>query len=207
MRWPLPQSVKQMSIPATVRFQELQFRFWAPYRVAKRAKQRGIENRICRLGRSLCGADSVAVDVGANYGFVSLVLAQTGATVHSFEIEPRIARVLRRSTKGLPNVRVHGFGVGVEPLTRLDSVLDRADFLKVDTDGSDLSVLMGAKKLLADSHPVVVVEMTVNQQEIYDLLRDVGYRHFIGMNNETVTPGEWPANLIASVGKVSIPPR
>ena len=58
---------------ADVRWQDLSFSLTAPYRVLHQARRNGIENRICRLARSILRPEDAAVDVGANYGFVSLV--------------------------------------------------------------------------------------------------------------------------------------
>jgi hypothetical protein len=58
---------------------------------------------------------------------------------------------------------------------------------------------------LEQFHPVVVVEMNRDEQLIYELLEGVGYSHFIGMENEPVVAGNWPANLIASSRPVTIP--
>ena len=55
----------------------------------------------------------------------------------------------------------HGVGGPVEPLTvpmrRLDDLVDRADFLKIDVEGAELGVLRGASRLL-DTGMVVLFE-------------------------------------------------
>src|SRR5262245_33378093 len=51
-----------------VRFERLEFQFTAPYRTWVRARQKGIENRICRLFLSHCRDGFVGIDVGANCG-------------------------------------------------------------------------------------------------------------------------------------------
>lgn len=55
--------------------------------------------------------------------------------------------------------------------------------------------------------PVIVIEMTKHQNEIYEMLRSYGYQNFIGTDKKSVIPGIWPANLIASMQLVSIPER
>jgi hypothetical protein len=49
----------------------------------------------------------------------------------------------------------HGLGGPVEPLTvpmrRLDDLVDRADFLKIDVEGAELGVLRGGSRLLDTS--------------------------------------------------------
>jgi len=41
-------------------------------------------------------SDDIALDIGANVGDISSLLARTGATVHAFEPDPNAYRVLRR---------------------------------------------------------------------------------------------------------------
>ncbi|HSV73498.1 MAG TPA: FkbM family methyltransferase [Chthonomonadales bacterium] len=79
--------------------------------------------------------------------------------------------------------------------------------LKVDVDGGDLDVLVGARQLLGEHRPLVVVEMHDKQQGIYDLLQETGYRYLVGMRGERVSPGAWPPNMFASMEEVRIPPR
>src|SRR5690349_4846261 len=52
------------------------FRFSAPYQVLYRAQASGIENSICRLARARLGEGDTAIDVGANYGFISIVMGK-----------------------------------------------------------------------------------------------------------------------------------
>ena len=79
--------------------------------------------------------------------------------------------------------------------------------LKVDVDGADFGVLEGAQDLLRTHRPLIIVEMADRQGEIYDLLRETGYRHLLGMRGESVSPGAWPPNLIASMDEVRFPRR
>ena len=217
----------------TISWMDLRFPFTAPYQVLEKARARGVENRICRLARSLLGPGDLAVDVGANYGFVTMVAAHSvapGGRVISFEIEPRICRALRGSidAAGLADtVRLVERGAGAVDeegnegdagagLVRVDTVLDGLDlerfrFLKVDVDGLDLDVLRGAAESLRRAKPTVVIEMTRDGAEIYALLRELGYSRFMDQDNRAFEPdgpdGPWPENLIASDAPVRIPDR
>jgi len=206
-----------------VRFERLSFHFAAPYRTWVKAKQSGIESRICRLLLSRCRDGSVGIDVGANAGFITTVMALGAAPsgkVFSFEADPAYFEVLRR------NIRANGLGGVCEPFrafvgsdetgdgrVSLDAMarqlaLKRVDVLKVDVDGPDLDVLRGGRELLAKFRPLVVVEMSANQEAIYRFLKDeVGYTTLLDMSGEAVVPGQWPPNLIAGDGTIVLPER
>lgn len=140
------------------------------------------------LLRQLVRPGDTAVDVGANIGYVTLLLAQTvgpGGNVHAFEPDPDNLLELERTVaqNRLPNVRVHpcavGDAEGVASLAsginarlrtegtvpvrvrRLDDVLrgQRVDFLKIDVEGHEGAVLAGATRLLAEQRPRLFVEV------------------------------------------------
>jgi hypothetical protein len=208
-------------VDGQVKWEDLTFTFMAPYKIFWGASRSGIENRICRLARSILRPGDTAIDVGANYGFVSLVMGKSVApngNVISFEIDTTIARVLVK-TMEINNLsivsQIISKGAGPKTagcLVTVDSVIKKIStsnikFMKVDTDGDDFGVLNGSLRLLKQSHPVIVVELTDKQEDIFDLLRSCEYRYFMGMNNESVVPGCWPPNLIASIEPVKIPER
>ncbi len=203
-----------------VAWRDFRFQFSAPFQVFDRAERRGVENRICRLAQSLLADGDSAIDVGANYGFVSLVLGRCVAPagrVLSFEIDPRIRAAVAesRDASGLAEViQLAPKGAGAtdtDALTTVDSAarelsLERIRFLKIDVDGLDFEVLQGAADTLRAWHPVVVIEMTRSAEAIYDALAGAGYRHFMDQENQPVQRGDRVENLIASVEPVRIPP-
>lgn len=201
-------------------WRDFRFQFSAPVQVFDRAERRGVENRICRLAQSLLEPGDSAVDVGANYGFISLVLGrcvEPGGRVLSFEIDPLIREAVTtsRDASGLGEViQLASKGAAATDtgaLTTVDSAvrelsLERLRFLKIDVDGLDFEVLQGATDTLRAWHPVVVIEMTRSAEAIYDALADAGYRCFMDQENQPVVRGERVENLIASVEPVRIPP-
>jgi hypothetical protein len=206
------------TVGGIVCWEDIEFHFTAPYRVYWQAQKNGIENSICRLARAILQKGGSAVDVGTNYGFVSLVMAKSvrGGRVFSFEIEPRICGVISRTIERndlSETVTLIPYGVSNETtdgFVTIDSIVDqyhveRLSFIKIDVDGGDFEVLEGARKTIREHLPVIVIEMGERQQEIYDLLCGLGYTHFIGQNNRPITPERWPANLIASTHPVRIP--
>jgi hypothetical protein len=140
----------------TVEFERLSFRFSAPLQILAQARARGIEARISRFIMSECGEGAVAVDVGANCGFLSLVMglsAGPGGRVISFERDPFFYGAL---TENLRTNHLEGSctaihcaaGTGEGATQSVDSVVERPgltrlDFLKVDTEGFDERVLRG----------------------------------------------------------------
>lgn len=50
---------------------------------------------------------TVLVDVGANYGEIGLSVSRPGTDLHLFEPNPRVAKYLRRSIAGNPDVVLH----------------------------------------------------------------------------------------------------
>ena len=212
---------EEETVSGEVSWEDQQFAFTAPFQVFHRAATRGIENRICRLARSVLRPGDTAIDVGSSYGFITLVLAagvQRQGVVVAMEIDPLIRRHLVRTiaANGLSEiVRVIPKGAGSADsakLTTVDSIvigeeLGKVSFLKIDVDGQDLAVLQGAAEVLKRLQPLVVVEMTQDQDEIYETLLEAGYSHFMDQSNRPVRPDAWPPNLIASLEPVAVPPR
>lgn len=101
------------------------FYFYAPVPIAIKAKERGIENTLLRISWKLLSniaqeAELNIVDVGANYGFLSLVYAswlkEGRGQVFSFEPHPQIARILRKSIRKnrFNNIQLFNVAVGRE---------------------------------------------------------------------------------------------
>ncbi|MBN1120295.1 MAG: FkbM family methyltransferase [Anaerolineae bacterium] len=153
------------------------------------------------------------VDVGANYGYLTLVMAQQvspGGTVLSFEPNPNICPVLVR------NIGDNGYrSVGrafecaiaavdghmlpfqfprcdqpIDVLTRtVDSIvaehdLSALDLIKIDIDGPELEALRGAAESIRKYRPVIVTEVNRQKDEILHFLTDLGYRCFDIRGNE-----------------------
>ena len=90
------------AIDGLIEWQDLQFQFAAPYQILYRAQNKGIENSICRLARAILEDTDISIDVGANYGFVTLIMGmsvQPNGLVFSFEIDPYIRGVLNDTIK------------------------------------------------------------------------------------------------------------
>ena len=114
----------------TVCWEGWTFTYAAPYKSFIKAKERGIENRICRLARATLRPGDTGIDIGANYGFVSMVMAKSvmpKGLVLSFEVDPSIAHVLGTTLQknSLDSVaRVIGKGAGAGAADKLVTVDD-----------------------------------------------------------------------------------
>ncbi|BFU59512.1 MULTISPECIES: FkbM family methyltransferase [Rodentibacter] len=71
------------------------------------------------------------------------------------------------------------------PLISIDSLqLERIDFIKIDVEGMELSVLTGALESIKRHKPIMTIEiLKSNQQEIINLLAPLNYKFFpMGIN-------------------------
>lgn len=131
--------------------------------------------------RSLIQDGAEVVDVGANVGLYSLIAAGLGAHVTSFEPEPDNFALLSKNcptaTKyqyaladaegtlelhlSKDNMGKHSFYLSGESITvptkTLDSLITKADLIKIDVEGAEMMVLDGMKSILA-SKPILMVE-------------------------------------------------
>lgn len=120
----------------------------------------------------------VVFDVGANVGYMAIQFAKVAKMVHLFEPAPRAVRLLRKTVSLYPNMVLHetavsdragvcGFreeasldvshvaeeGIQVQAIT-LDSLNIQPAFIKIDVEGHERSVLLGAKKILENGPKV-----------------------------------------------------
>lgn len=202
-------------------FENVSFYFSAPFSIFRHAKESGIEARITRLAMSFLHPGAVAIDVGANYGFITLAMGKCASPlgkVIAYEPVSHICQVLLGSinrSKLLGVCLVVPQPVGkqkINSFVTLDSEIERLgitrlDFIKIDVDGGDYDVLLGSKNTLERFHPPLVIEMHENKQLIVEFLKALGYIYMIGMNNEEFDGLNFPANLIASTQPIKIPPR
>jgi precorrin-6B methylase 2 len=197
------------------------FFFSAPYQVYYHAKSSGIEAGLSRCAMSQLKSGSVAIDVGASYGFLTIIMAlsvKPTGKVLSFEPDLNTYNILKSNINNNSldsNCLLLKKAVGSiddDNTITLDRFLQQngfgnVNFIKIDVDGDDFNVLLGAKNMLRRNHPVVVVEMEKNQYAIYDLLNEIGYSHFYNTAGKKIAIGEWPPNLVAAINEIKIPQR
>ena len=178
-------------------------------------RERAVHER--KLIESLVSTGDRVVDVGANIGYYLLLFEKlAGPTGHVFCVEPEEdnLRELNQqlSINNFQNVTIHpcaagasnaevgfiaglngrcrpeasaGCQVTVRPLD--DLVPDRVDFLKIDVEGYEGSVLAGARRILKQDKPNLFLELhpaAIEQlgDDIEGMVRDIA---------ETYSSVEW----------------
>jgi FkbM family methyltransferase len=83
-------------------------------------------------------AKDVYVDVGANYGFTSVPLANVFKEIHSFEILPSVVECLQENTKEFPNIKIYPFGLGREESNKTIAHYPKYSLISqiINSDGS-----------------------------------------------------------------------
>jgi hypothetical protein len=134
------------------------------------------ESEIAPYVRRFCRPGTVSVDVGANVGYYSLVFAQRcRAPVVSYEPDPSVRERLVRNLDLNPqssgwidlrdSVVTDADGPGSVTLDTDLAETAPVGLLKVDVEGAEAGVLAGARRLLVESHPDVIVETHSEEAE------------------------------------------
>lgn len=127
------------------------------------------------------------IDAGANYGFLSVGFSKFFQNVEAFELSSDIRHHLEINVKNIPNIRVHQKGLydtttsvnfklrdqsgasgiiehgGVtEQVTTLDSFnFDDVDLLKIDVEGAEEHLIIGAENTIKNANLLFVVNFFV----------------------------------------------
>jgi FkbM family methyltransferase len=126
-----------------------------------------------------------AIDIGANYGFVTCGLAQNFQKVYSFEINPKLSKCLINNTSCYGNVTVYTFGLsnnenevllqdhsssGMVKINNeggtiksnvktLDSLnIEDVDLIKIDVEGHEYEVILGGIQTITKYKPLLFFE-------------------------------------------------
>lgn len=143
--------------------------------------------------RRLLGPGMRCVDIGGNNAYYAMIFARlSGVEVVSVDFAPDAMMLAERNLAHNPElaalVRVHRAYVAAETIPEqgivtLDELLASdaigpPDFLKIDVEGSELSVLRGATEVLRSWRPHVIVETHAPEleAEVARLLVSAGYR-------------------------------
>jgi len=144
------------------------------------------EKNVLKTILSLTNKNSIFVDIGAHIGFYTVRLALKCKHVHAIEPNPESAYILRRNIElnNIKNVTVHQCACGrthskakiyvadtcttliprtgrktievdVKPL---DSLVNYCDVVKIDVEGFEEEVLLGAENLITHVKPIWVIE-------------------------------------------------
>jgi len=167
----------------------------------------GHEPNVTSLFYSLVEKGMTVVDVGANFGYFTILAAKlvgNEGLVLAFEPEPTVYKALIKNIQvnNWNNVRPLQLAVGdlngkefnispnVNPLETisLDSFLQTdVDIVKIDVEGGELEVLRGMKNILAkgkvkiicEVHPAQLSSLGYSTKEIEELLRQYDYNIYL----------------------------
>lgn len=60
----------------------------------------------------------------------------------------------------------------------LDQInLSKVNLLKIDAEGSELKILEGSKHTLQKLRPIIVIEISLNQDKVFNFLKDLNYTY------------------------------
>ena len=85
---------------------------------------------------------------------------------------------------------------------RLDSVvseekLSPPDWIKIDVEGGEMDALLGARTVINDARPILVIELHGTNRPIAELLRELNYFTASVESAAAIETGHWNANIIA----------
>ena len=144
-----------------------------------------------------CKNRGVALDIGANIGLWSRDLCRQFNRVIAFEpvsefreclarnvpmsnldirpvalgsIDTMIDMIITAENTGHSHVDPHSMGRGMIPMVTLDSLsLGPIDYIKIDCEGYEQNILLGAKHTILHNRPIIVIEDKKH--------KDVGHAH------------------------------
>lgn len=105
----------------------------------------------------------------------------TNATVHQLALSDTSEEVLMASGKRHITAAICGRGDIAVQATRCDELhLPAPTVVKIDVEGAERSVLEGMRDTIAESRPVLVIEIHGDQREaVEEFLDDAGYTHSV----------------------------
>lgn len=135
---------------------------------------------------NLCTSRGLALDIGANVGLWSRDLCENFTQVIAFEPvadfrdcliknvpasnleikacalgadETMINMIITAENTGHSHVDTASLGAGAIPMHRLDNImLPKIDYIKIDCEGYENTILQGAKETILRDRPIMVVE-------------------------------------------------
>lgn len=142
--------------------------------------------------------DMVFVDAGAAYGYYTLLAARRCEQVYAFEPNPAIYEGLAFNVRQNGHRNVRCFNIALDSdldvgTITLDDFLGgrKVDVVKIDVEGAEADVLLGAQEtltrhgptLLVEIHHVMVKDFGHTVPELETILWNFGYR-WKGLNFE-----------------------
>ena len=187
----------------------------SPIQVLYRAEKKGIESSLTRFIMNEVSNGDVCIDVGANYGFISMIMSKKvgfAGHVYAFEANRYIYKILKKNIicNNLDTICTlsNSFisNKSDESHKTIDEILlndtKKIKLIKIDTDGTDYNCLLGARKIIKRDSPIIIIEVNDMEEDIYNQLKKIGYKFFYDQYYQTIT-SSMPPNLIASQYQLS----
>ncbi|OUX30586.1 MAG: hypothetical protein CBE24_06470 [bacterium TMED264] len=174
-----------------ITWNNLNFYFRAPLQILRKARINGIESSLTKSIIRLINKDSHIIDIGSNYGFITLVCSnfvRNGmGRIYSFECDINCYQNLKSSIlkNELDNIELFNQFVGnknTPTIKTVDSLIyghcKKIDMIKIDTDGTDLECLEGCEQIIKEFDPIIVIEVNNNFSQIVGYLLKSRYKFF-----------------------------
>ena len=141
-----------------------------------------------------------AIDIGAWWGPWTIEMAPVAKNIICFEANTEIQSLLEQNTKEYPNVKIYkqalsshewsvpmsaeshsgtygvkteGNLVNVKPLDSYN--FEDVDIIKIDVEGHEHSVLLGAKNTIVKNKPLIQIEINRKARfSVYKILEELG---------------------------------
>lgn len=141
------------------------------------------------------GVEIIEAGCGETNGRLSLYMDDLTGQNNSFVQD---FKGLEKNSKLAPGVKVTVSSVPVEVL-RLDSFFadkQKPSFIKIDTEGFELSVLKGCSGLISSApFPIFMIEVQADQDIIFDIFSKAEYRIFNNHKDEILDSRKMRDNL------------
>ena len=189
-----------------------------PLQILRRAEKKGIEPSLSRLIMNELSQGDVCVDIGANYGFITMIMAKKvgiNGHVYSYESDPMIYPILLNNINdnNINNIcSTENYFISNYKTINSKNIDDllfekskNIKLIKIDTDGHDFECLCGSEQTIKHHFPLIIIEMTENKNNIYQKLIDLGYKYFNDQHYNKIMTTKYPPNLIASTKPLNPP--
>jgi FkbM family methyltransferase len=136
-------------------------------------------------------------DVGAHVGYFSILSAQAGVRTYAFEMDPAFVKEIKKHARNNQlNIQVIekplgrrgqliGYesynGISINEAISADDFMRETgvvpDLIKIDIDGAEIDFLEGAKDLLTNSSPKIIMELSESRRnELMYKMGEYGYK-------------------------------
>lgn len=194
----------------------------------------GYEKKYIRYLRGVMKLDWVVLDVGANIGYFTVFFGLHCSKVFAIEPYRENIKLLKKNTVNLPVEIIEAVASDITGSLHLyvperktdcsikesserkekilvssyrldDLIKEKIDFIKIDVQGADTEVLLGAKELIEKFRPMLMIEYENPPPTLLETLRIYDYRFYsitkggklVAENYLNFQPDRTVQNLIA----------